>query len=326
MIRIATTVLFLLGSAAGFSQGMDDYYRPAGAAGHLHPDAAFTGRPAARSRAVSWERLMARYGDAYTKSRWYVGLEGLVRVDQSRLNQTFNGLVETQPVNSLNWAAAVGWVSRERWAVEAGYGKMPIHNTILISNGRSPLRFVFENQGNGLFLRGKHRLNLSGKPHAVTGNRSGLWIGAGLWGLPGNGQTINQMAFRGFLPRGRTAPDTLRLTTSTQISRGWTALAEASAEYTVRLGGRAELGFFARKNWGLGNALTTQLSYSVNGSEPQRAAIAATGSGWSFGLTLRYVYGQTYDVSRMPRIFNLKGNAPAQKTERRQIGSEVYQP
>ncbi|WP_266362711.1 hypothetical protein [Tellurirhabdus rosea] len=335
MKRLYTALLFLLVAASGRAQSIEDYYKPTPKPGQptrLNPDADYSGTRAHPSRKVSWDRIMARYGDTYTKSRWYLGAEGLVRTDRSQITETFNGLVSTEPATALNWGVTVGWVSRERWALEMGYSQVPIHNTLQISNGRSPLRFEFKNAGNGLVLRGKRRLLFTGRPAENTNrlgpaNRSGFWVGAGLWAIPGNGETVNQMGFRGFIPRGsRTAPDTLRLTTQTQTSRQWTALAELSAEYAIRLGGHAEISVFLRKNWGFSNAITTSLSYSVNRGEPQRAVIGSDGSGWGFGISLRYVYGQTYDVRKMPNIFNLKGNPPAEKTGPRQIGNEVYQP
>ena len=291
MKRTLPVLLLTLTGFKALPQRIDHYYQP----------------PSGRQPP---EHLLSRYGQAYTRERWYVGLEGFSRSDKNTLDQTFDGLVSTQPTTRTGWSAMAGWVSRERWALEAGYARSPIHNSLRISNGSNPFKFHFENDKHGLVLRGKRVLRFTGRntpdvaPTTKSGRRAGLWISAGLWLIPNSGRQISRLAFEGYQTHGRLSrTDTLYLTSDTQISSHLTGLAELSAEYAVPLGRRAEFSLFLRKNWGLSNSVTTHLAYTVNSGQPQLASLQGSGTGWSFGLSLRYSYGISYDLKNRKAIY-----------------------
>ncbi|MGA0560736.1 hypothetical protein ACO2Q8_28985 [Larkinella sp. VNQ87] len=308
MKTVLTTFWLAILVSPAFAQGTADYYRPSSGL----TEEPGSERHSAKNRRTELTQLVARYGQAYIRERWYVGMDGFFRSDQGQLSQTFNGLISTQATTKSGWSALIGWVGDERWAVEGGYARSPIHNTLLVGSGTSALDLRFTNDKHGFLVRGKRRLQF-GKQ---TG-KSGLWLGAGFWIVPNNGQELSQFMIEGysysgfggsFRPSSRPQVDTIQILGDTRLSPKLSGLAEASAEYTVKLGGRFDLSLFARKYWGLGNSITTNLDYRVNGGESQTAVLRGNGSGWSVGISLRYVYALRYDLKTMPRIFNLRGN------------------
>ncbi|GAB3891498.1 hypothetical protein GCM10028803_03370 [Larkinella knui] len=307
-----TTFWLSLIISPAFSQGMTDYYRPpVETVGDDQPEWRST-----RTRRTELTQLVARYGEAYIRERWYVGGDGFFRTDQSQLDQTFNGLISTKATIRTGWSALVGWVGNERWALEGGYARSAIHNTLVVGSGSNALDLRFENNKNGYVIRGKRLLRFGNR----AARRSGVWLGAGLWMIPNNGRQLSSFLVEGYTYSGsgggyrrqpnRTQIDTIQIFGETRLSPNVSGLAEASAEYTVKLGGRAELSFFARKYWGLDPSITTNLMYSVNHGASQAAVLRSDGSGWSVGVSLRYVYALRYDLRKMPGIFNLRGNRP----------------
>lgn len=255
-------------------------------------------------RGRQYERLLNRYGGAYTRDRWYVGLDGFVRTDRAQLNNDFGGLLASGPVAKVGGSVVIGWAYRERWAVEAGYAYMPLHTQLTV--GRQ-LSFQYANEKQGIVLRAKRLiLSTSGPWH-----RSGFWLSAGVWAIPNAGITRDPFSLRGYGYRGRNeAPDSLRITATTQTSTHPTGLAEVGMEYNIRLGSRFDLGFAVRKFWGLGNSLTTDVTYRVNSQAPQYAQLTANGAGMSYGLTLRY----NYAIRRnLPSVLNVRGRSRLSK-------------
>ena len=88
----------------------------------------------------------------------------------------------------------------------------------------------------------------------------------------------------------RQQPDTLRLLSQTRTGTRMTTMAELGAEYNVRLSNTVDLGFSVRKFWGLGSSIVTDVDYTVNNVLAQQAQLRGTGTGMSYGVTLRYTY------------------------------------
>ncbi|GAB3340985.1 hypothetical protein GCM10027299_54870 [Larkinella ripae] len=318
-MKTALTTLWLsVIVSPAFAQALTDYYRPP-----VEPagERRLADR-SARNRRTELTQLVARYGEAYIRERWYVGMDGFFRTDRSQLNQTFDGLISTKATTQTGWSALIGWVGNERWAVEGGYARSPIHNTLVVGEGANALDLQFENNKHGFVVRGKRLMRFGSRSR-----KSGLWLGAGFWVVPNNGQQLSSFIVEGYQYRGsggslgrrtnRVQLDTIQLFGVTRLSPTLTGLAEASAEYTVKLGGRTELSLFARKVWGLGNIITTNLLYSVNSGASQPAVLRSDGSGWSVGVSIRYVYALRYDLRNMPGIFNLRGHKPEPAPEKR---------
>ncbi|WP_138993290.1 hypothetical protein [Larkinella sp. C7] len=313
-----TTFWLTLLVCPAFAQGITDYYRPpVASAGEFTPE-----YRSAKERRAEMTKLIARYGETYIRERWYIGGDGFFRTDKGQLDQTFNGLISTKGTTQTGWSAVVGWVSNERWAVEGGYARSPIHNTLVVGSGSNALDLRFENNKHGFVVRGKRLMRFGNR----AARRSGLWLGAGAWMVPNNGQQVSSFLVEGYNYSGsgggfgrtsRVRVDTIQIFGATRLSPRLNGMAEASAEYTVKLGGKAELSLFARKYWGLSNSITTNLLYTVNRGESQSAVLRADGSGWSVGLSLRYVYALRYDLRKMPGIFNLRGNRPEPVNEKR---------
>ncbi|MFC5411992.1 hypothetical protein ACFPMF_21895 [Larkinella bovis] len=312
--------LMILASPA-IAQGMADYYRPTGeTAEERSPE----GR-SAHSRRTELTQLLARYGEAYIRDRWYLSLDGFFRSDQGQLDETFDGLISTKATTKTGWSALVGWVSNERWAFEGGLARSPIHNTLVVGSGINALDLRFGNNKTGLVARGKYLMRFGRR----TGN-AGFWLGAGAWLVPNNGKQVSSFLVEGYSYRGsggglgrRTSQiliDTLQIFGVTRQSSHLSGMAEATAEYTIKLGGHADLSLFARKYWGIGPSLTTNLLYTVNSGASQPAVLRSDGSGWSVGLSVRYAYALRYDLRKMPGIFNLRGNRPEPATGKRRNG------
>jgi len=294
MKRTLAGLFLTLAALPALPQSSDQYYQ--------HPN-----------QRQSPEPLLSRYGQVSTQEQWYIGLEGFSRTDQNNLDQTFDGLVSTEPTTRTGWGALAGWVYRERWAVEGGYAHSAIHNNLQISNGSNPFKFHFDNDKHGFVLRGKRVLRFTGRHtpeqpvRSSSGRRAGLWLGAGLWLIPNSGRSVSKMAFKGYQSQGRfTRQDTLYLTTDTQISPKLTGLAELSAEFIVPVSRRAEFSLFLRRHWGLGNSITTNMAYTVNSNPTQLATLQGSGTGWSFGLSFRYIYGIRYDVKNRTAVDRIR--------------------
>lgn len=284
MKAIYTCLLCLLVSCAALAQGSVDYYKPR----------------AAPKR--DYDRLLVRYG-SYLAERWYFGMEGFVRADNSRLSNSFNGLVASNAVIRPGWSALIGWTHRETWAVEGGYARSPIHNELAVN----PYVFRFANEKSGFLLRAKRQL-FSTSPQK---RRSGVWVSAGVWLIPNTGQSRGALSFEGYSRRNYLREiDTLMITAQTATNTRATGLAELGLEYTVRLSSRVDLGLYGRKYWGFGSSITTDLNYSVNEQSSQPSTIQGRGTGGSFGVALRYTYSRKHLIAKNS-IYNLRGNRPA---------------
>ncbi|WP_353717891.1 hypothetical protein [Dyadobacter sp. 676] len=243
------------------------------------------------------ESLLKKFGEVRVRNRWYVGVNGFVRNDRNTIDNDFDQLIGTESPTVSAWGVTAGWVLREHWNVELEYDRSAIHN-VLVIYGDNPLRYQMENDKNSLIMRGKMRL-LFGKPYV---RKSAFWIGAGAGIVPNSGRARDYMEFSGYRERGRRqGVDTLFMSSDTRIARSMTRLVEASAEYVIKVAKSIDMSLYARKQWGMGHSLTTNLIYKVNGVETERARIEGDGSGWTFGVSLRYVFHIGYDFSDLHR-------------------------
>lgn len=278
-------LLFVLLSSAvssTYGQGLTDYYRL--------PD-----------RGRQYERLVLRYGGPTVQDRWYVALDGFITTNRAQIDNSFNGLIRSDRVTKAGWGAVVGWSYRERWAVEAGYARMPIQTQVSISNGSYPLRYRYQSIGDAFVLRGKRLIASTSGPWL----RSGFWLSGGMWVVPNSGQQEGRFNLYGYRYRGRgETPDTLRLTSNTNAASRPTAIAELGAEYNVRLSNSIDIGFSVRKRWGLSNALTTDVLYTVNQYPGQQTQLISRGSGMTYGLTLRYTLALR---RKLPDVLDVQG-------------------
>ena len=287
--RYLFCVLFGIVLLPARGQEVADYYRT--------PDRR------ALDRSGQYNRLLTRYGGPHIRDRWYVSLDGFVRTDRARIDNSINGLIESDRVAKVGVGALVGRVWRERWAVEGGYARMPIHTQVSVRNNISPLMYRYTNGRDAFVLRGKRLAFSTSGPWL----RSGLWLSGGLWLVPNGGQSEGQFSLIGFRYRGRgESPDTLRLLSQTRTGTRMTTMAELGAEYNVRLSNTVDLGFAVRKFWGLGSSIVTDVDYTVNSALMQRAQLRGTGTGMSYGVTLRY----TYAIRRnFPNALEVRGKS-----------------
>ncbi|GAB3718767.1 hypothetical protein GCM10028816_03180 [Spirosoma lituiforme] len=228
---------------------------------------------------------------------WYVSAEAGFRSDASVLSNSFDRLVSNPSPTKASWSVLLGYTYHNAWTVEAGYAHAPIHLTISIANGSSPLVFNYLNSGNAIPLRLKRRIG-SGK-RAASG--TGFWITGGAWLMPNGSGQVGDFKLIGYNRYNRNRVDTIRLTNSTTILKRITGIAELGLDYTIRLASRFDMGVYARKYWGLGNALQSDLVYTINNGSNAQSTITADGSGWGVGVSLRYLYGRQYDIKNAGR-------------------------
>ena len=275
------TITFLFLSAAFIAEAQDnaDYYR------REFP------QEFGRKKYDVESLLKKTVGDVKIRNRWYLGVDGFLRNDRNTITNSIDGLVGTQSPTVASYAASVGWVIREQWGLEAEYARSAVHN-ILLLNVYYPLRYKLENDKNMITLRGKRRL-LFGKPYL---RRSAFWVAAGATFVPGAGKQKEYLEFDGYREKGRRQGiDTLSMTSDTYTGKKPAFLLEATAEYVIKVAKVADLSFFVRKQWGYRNALQTDLVYSVNSVETDRSVIKGDGTGWSLGISFRYVFQFSYD-------------------------------
>ncbi|SOD82884.1 hypothetical protein [Spirosoma fluviale] len=231
---------------------------------------------------------------------WYVGAEGGWRTDGSILSNSLDQLVTTPTQTKVNWGVYLGYTYRNAWTLETGYMQSPTHLNIRIANGSNPLVFNYQNTGFGIPFRIKRRIGLGSR----AANGTGFWLTGGAWLVPNGSGQMGEFSLIGYTYRGRNRSDTIRLTNTTTVSKSITGLAELGVEYAARLSPQLELGFYMRKYWGLGNALRSDLAYTVNKTSLQTATVVANGTGWGFGASLRYIYGRQYEMKKSAKSIN----------------------
>jgi hypothetical protein len=284
-----TLIFIMLVAFPVLSQDTDSYYNP------VIPQT--QGR-----KPPSIESVLSHYGPVRIQNRWYVGVDGFIRNDRATISNTFDGLIDTKSISKFGWGAVAGWVYKEDWAIEAAYARSPIHNTLIVSS-TYPLEFHMQNDKNSLTIRGKRRL-LFGKS---TIRKSSFWIGVGLSAVPNSGKEKEFIDLAGYARQGRLPVyDTLRLQSLTRINKKITGAVDVSLEYIISAGRAMEVSIYGRNQWGLGNSITTSVNYTVNRQDMGTALIKGDGSGWLFGLSLRYIFHTDYDFDDFNRLYNLK--------------------
>ncbi|UHG89520.1 hypothetical protein [Spirosoma oryzicola] len=228
---------------------------------------------------------------------WYVSAEGGLRSDISRSSNSFGGLVSNSTPTKVVWSVLVGYTYRNAWSLEAGYTRAPTHLNITIASNPEPLVFNYLNNGYGIPIRLKRRLG-SGKQAA---NGTGFWVTGGAWLTPNGNSQTGDFKLIGYSYGSRNRVDTIRLSNTTAVFKSITGIAELGLDYAARLSPSLELGGYVRKYWGLGNALKSDLTYTVNNRSTEHATITADGSGWGFGITLRYIYGRQHEMKKTDR-------------------------
>lgn len=278
-------VLYVLLGFAAFpacGQGLTDYYR-------------------LPNRGYQYDRLLLRYGGPTVRDRWYVALDGFLTTNRAQIDNSLDGLIRSDRVAKLSLGGVIGWSYRERWAVEAGYARLPIQTQVSIRNGINPLTYRYQGIGDGFVLRGKRLVFSTSGPWL----RSGFWLSGGMWLVPNSGRQEGKFNLYGLRYRGRgEMPDTLRLISNTTAASRPTAVAEAGAEYNVRISNAVDLGFSVRRRWGLSDALTTDVRYTVNQSISEQAQVISRGSGMTYGLTLRYTLALRRNL---PDVMDVQG-------------------
>jgi hypothetical protein len=272
------------------AQDWDTYYNP------VFPETLGKKKP-------SVEQVLEHYGPLRIQDRWYVGAEGFFRKDRNTISNTFDGLIGTRSVSSWGFGGTVGWVHREEWALEVGYSRTPIHNILAIPGNNYPLEFVMANDRNSLTLRAKRRL-LFGKACLP---RSAFWVGAGISAIPNSGKQKENIILEAYSRRGRLPIyDTLRLESLTMVNSKLTGVIDASLEYILKPAKKVEFSIYGRYQWGVGSSISTKVDYSVNRQDEGSSQINGNGSGWVFGIALRYLFHTNYDFDNFNRSY--KGN------------------
>ncbi|WP_332368007.1 hypothetical protein [Spirosoma telluris] len=180
MKRYLLYVLLGLAVLPAFGQGVTDYYQ-------------------VPEKSQQYNRLLTRYGGPQIRDRWYVALDGFVRTDRAQLDNSIDGLVESDLVGKVGWSVLLGWSYRERWVLEGGYARMPIHTQLAISNTSPPLTFRATNNRNAFILRGKRLVLSTSKPWL----RSGFWVSGGMWVVPNSSQEDNRISVSGYRYQNR---------------------------------------------------------------------------------------------------------------------------
>jgi hypothetical protein len=269
------------------AQDSDSYYNP------VFPETLGSKKP-------TLEAVLEHYGPVRILNRWYVGAEGFLRNDKNTITNTFDGLINTRSISDWGFGASVGWVYREEWALEASYLRTPIHNVLTVTGSNVPLEYTMANDRNSLTLRAKRRL-LFGKS---TLPKSAFWIGVGISAIPNSGKQKEYLVLEGHSRQGRLPVDTLRLESVTLVNDKITGVVDASIEYILKPAKGVEFSVYGRSQWGLGNSVATKIDYTINRQDAGTSQITGNGSGWVFGVSLRYVFHTNYDFDNFNRSYN----------------------
>lgn len=283
MKRYVLSLFLALFVLPAIGQGVTDYYQ-------------------LPEKSQQYKRLVNRYGGPQIRDRWYVALDGFVRTDRAQLDNAHDGLLESDLVGKAGWGATLGYVFRERWAVEGSYARMPIHTQLAVSHTNPPVSIRTTDMRDAFMLRGKRLVLSTSKPWL----RTGFWVSGGMWVMPGISKQ-ERKSTTGYRYENRwEAGDTFKLTTQSQTSGQMAALAELGVEYNVRLCNALDFGVSARKLWGFSNAVTTDVTYVGQRSSPQQAQLQGRGAGMNYGVTLRY----SFSTRRTPaNVLNVQGKS-----------------
>ncbi len=265
-------------------QGITDYYRVT----QIHQQ---------------YQRLLSRYGGPQIRDRWYVALDGFIKTDRAQLDNAYDGLIETNAVGKASGGVTLGWSHRETWAVEGSYSRIPIHTQLAISQTNPSVSIRSIDVRNAFTLRAKRLVLSTSKPWL----RSGFWVSGGMWMLPGNNQPTTNFSASGYRYHSQwETHEPFRLTSQTTVQSQTAALAELGVEYNVRLSNSFDLGLSARKLWGLTDVVTTNVTYTALREAPQMATLQGTGSGMSYGVTLRYSFSTQRNQAK---VLNIQGKS-----------------
>lgn len=265
-------------------QGVTDYYR-------------------VTQNRQQYQRLLSRYGGPQIRDRWYVALDGFVKTDRAQLDNAHGGLIESNAVGKVSGGVTLGWSHCEKWAVEASYARIPIHTQLAISQTSPLVKDRYTTDRNAFMLRAKRLVLSTSKPWL----RSGVWISGGVWMLPGYNQPTDGLSTSGYRYHSQwETHEPFRLTNQTTFQSQTAALAELGVEYNVRLSNAFDLGISARKLWGLTNIVTTNVTYTALREAPQMATLQGTGSGMSYGVTLRYSFSTQRNQAK---VLNVQGKS-----------------
>lgn len=284
MKRYVLSLLLVLFILPAIGQGVTDYYR-------------------LPEKSQQYQRLVNRYGGPQIKDRWYVALDGFVRTDRAQIDNSHEGLMESDLVGKAGWGATLGYVFHERWAIEGSYARMPIHTQLAVSYTNPPTSLRATTNRNAFMLRGKRLLLSTSKPWL----KSGFWISGGAWVLPTIPSEQENSSLAGYRYQNRwEAGDMFKLTTRTQAPGHLAALAELGVEYNVRLCSSVDIGLSARKVWGLSDIVTTNVSYVGSRTSPQQAQLQGRGAGMNYGVTLRYSFATRRNQAN---VLNVQGKS-----------------
>lgn len=221
-------------------------------------------------------------------SRWYLGADLYGRTDFSSLDNNYRYLFKSQTAHTtdFSFAGVVGWIFREQLAIEGGYAHSKIHNTAIL-NTTNRGGFKFANDGNAFFLRTKFLIEFE----KMGLRRPGLWFGAGAWAVPNSGGKRDPRAYIIYHYNNQGGSDTTYVSSKTTIGSDWTYGLEASAEYAFKVNEWADMAIFLRRQWGYGTAISTELTYADNQKVNDTGFITSDGTGWSFGVSIRFMTG-----------------------------------
>lgn len=284
MKRYFLSILFGIVLLPAVGQGVTDYYR-------------------LPEKSQQYKRLVNRYGGPQIKDRWYVALDGFVRTDRAQLDNPHDGLIESDLVGKAGWGATLGYVFRERWAIEGSYARMPIHTQIAISHTSPPVSIRTTSYRDAFMLRGKWLMLSTSKPWL----KSGFWVSGGAGVLPIAAPQQENSSLAGYRYQNRwEAGDMFKLTTQTQAPGHLATLAELGVEYNVRLCSAVDFGVSARKVWGISDVVTTHVTYVGSRTSPQQAQLQGRGAGMSYGVTLRYSFATRRNQAN---VLNVQGKS-----------------
>lgn len=254
----------------------------------LNPGSRLT-RP--EKRVIITRKLLMQFSEV---NAWYARAEGGFRSSVALLSNSLDGLVSTATPPKPTWSVLLGYTHQNTWSVETGYAHAPILHTIRIANNGDPLEYTYTNSSPGIPVRVKRRLGLGRQ----ATNGAGFWLTAGAWVVPNGSGPTGSFSLIGYSTYGRYRVDTLRLNNLTIVPNQVTVMGELGIDAAIRVSACLFLDGSLRRYWGLGNALQSTLTYTVNNRSPKQATITSDGSGWGFGLSLRYIDARQYGLKK----------------------------
>ncbi len=219
----------------------------------------------------------------------YFGLEGGLKLNYFSLDNSLNNLISGQKNSEFYWGIALGYNMDNRWAVETGFYNNPSYFVQILNSGSRGVPFSYKLGTNlqTIPLRFKYKL-FTLDPITKTAS---IYVGAGV--LLGTNAKNKELTVKNFSAISASR-DSIKLKSETFLQRKGAVQFELSIELQGRISNNLSVTLFGRGNFGSNGIISSDLTYSINGTKISEAKQILKGISYNFGLVAKYDIARGY--------------------------------